>query len=450
MQAIVRSAQCEVLADKQPWSPKPLKAITENGKQVLEGHKDNIKYVEPEKQKVHISESLMRYGSAVKNSSLVKYREPKATDKYGFVIGAKKKRGPGEGFIGKDEPGWLKKIYTNYQALSAKRLKEKGKKPTTFIARKGSHKKKQNEEGRSDDYLYEAISRREFKRLEKMHSFPYRSCNRRNLVGVLPPENYRDPISDRQERHIKAVRNTPGANRLAKLVQMGNVKDVKDLLKSKLASIHSVSRTGESMLHVAATHGHIDMVIFLLKQGADRGMLNDKGRTAYQEIHAIVEKQGGVYHDKRLRWIECEALLSDMSMFEAAKKGEIRRIKWLLTAGQNKVHDKNPYGMTALHVAAMHNNYKAVKFLVQNGADPTIRNNLKQDCFDMTSNLTIHDLMNEEKILYDKMMQKKKEGSVRMQKKYELNKKELKKMKEVNILIYLYSIYMLYLRHTNK
>ena len=152
------------------------------------------------------------------------------------------------------------------------------------------------------------------------------------MLGTLPPPGlkYIEPISTKNERHILGVQHTAGSNRLAKVTQMGDLDAVKQLILSETASIHSISRLGEPLLHIAASHAHPEVVAFLLRSGADRGMQNAEGKNAFEVISAFVEKAGDKYHEKRLRWRECEALLSPESIFTAAKSGNIRRMKWLL------------------------------------------------------------------------------------------------------------------------
>ena len=65
--------------------------------------------------------------------------------------------------------------------------------------------------------------------------------------------------------------------------------------------------------------------------------------------------------------------------------------------GLATVHSRNPYGSTALHIAALANQREAIEFLTEHGADPHAKNPLGQDAFDMTPLLALHALMNRKK-----------------------------------------------------
>lgn len=184
------------------------------------------------------------------------------------------------------------------------------------------------------------------------------------------------------------------------------------------------------MLHIAGTHAHASMVSWLLTQGADRGMLNAEGLTAYEATSRVVDKQGDKYHPKRLAWKECEALLSPQSMFAAAKAGNIRRMKWLMDNELATVHTVNPYGSTALHIAALANQREAIEFLTENGADPHAKNPLGQDAFDMTPLLALHALMNRKKKAYDLQQMKEHTKRAKELKQYDNKIHKLKLKKE--------------------
>ena len=268
-----------------------------------------------------------------------------------------------------------------------------------------------------------------------MPSFPYKGPNGRTLVGDLPPNTYvRHDNSHsvmRKEKHIESLQNTPGANKIAKAVQGGDLADVRNLIVSGICSVHSVSRFGEPLLSIAASHAHPVVVAFLLSQGADRGVLNAKGQTAYDVVEEIIQKQEVKgYHPKLAAWKECRALLSPESIFTAAKRGNVTRLQWLLRNRQASVNDRNPYGLTALHIAAMHNKREAIKYLCSMGADPDIKNSVQQDCYDMTPLLALHRLMDAEKRKRDKAAITKKLALLQESKEFEARREELRKKKE--------------------
>ena len=99
----------------------------------------------------------------------------------------------------------------------------------------------------------------------------------------------------------------------------------------------TVSPFGETILHATAFAGHLDLVLRLLKQGAD---INCKGKHSY-----------------------CSALHS------AAAAGHVQICRELISAGI-KLNIPSLSGKTALYVAASKGWYDVVKILVEGGSDP--------------------------------------------------------------------------------
>eukprot|EP00750_Incisomonas_marina_P017612 INCI2274.1.p1 GENE.INCI2274.1~~INCI2274.1.p1 ORF type:complete len:515 (+),score=97.94 INCI2274.1:187-1731(+) len=422
---------------------------------VKEGGYAKLKEVQTKERKAEKSALMGVFSEAIANSSAAKFVPPPPKDKYGFLIKPKAARGPGEAFIGRGDPKWLSKIYENYTKYAVKlpdpnakkksaaqlqdrldEMREAERKRETRLARynpraAGSNKKTAQA---SDSYKYNAISKNEFRKAARMPSFPYRGPNGRTLVGDLPPDTYvRHDTSHsvmRKEKHIESLQETPGANKIAKAVQGGNLNEIRNLIVSGICSVHSVSRFGEPLLSIAASHAHPVVVAFLLSQGADRGVLNAQGNTAYEVVEAIIEKLDGHYHVKAAAWKECRALLSTESIFTAAKHGNVTRLKWLLKNKQASVHDQNPYGLTPLHIAAMHSQREAIKYLCSMGADPNVKNTVQQDCYDMTPVLALHRLMDVEKRKRDRDAITKKLARLKESKEFEAKREELRRKKE--------------------
>jgi ankyrin repeat protein len=423
------------------------------------GYVEPHAYVRPEKAPVK-SDVMAVFSDAIAKSSVSTFVPPPERDKFGFLVKPKKARGPGEAFIGRSDPPWLTKIYQNYKQYAVKLpdpnarrdRRSTGELEDSVDALRESNWRKQaaaKERGGSadaalgggggagagsDSYKYNAISKPEFDKMTRMPAFPYKSSNGRNLVGDLPPDMYVQhdtPHSvTRREKHIVANKDTPGANKVAKAVQAGDVADVRNLLLSGLCSVHSLSRFGEPLLSIAASHAHPLMVAFLLSQGADRGTLNAAGRTAYQVTEQLIEQHSKAYHPKMLAWKECRALLSDESIFSAAKTGNLARLEWLLRNQQSSVHDTNAYGLTALHIAALHNQREAIKFLCERGANPDAKNKVQQDCYDMTPVLALHRLMDTEKRKHDRAVITRQLAELQESKEFEAAREELRRKKE--------------------
>ena len=60
-------------------------------------------------------------------------------------------------------------------------------------------------------------------------------------------------------------------------------------------------------------------------------------------------------------------------LFRASARNQLTKIKFLLKLGLD-INEKNEYGYTALHYAAMNNCLEVVKFLIENGANINLCN----------------------------------------------------------------------------
>ena len=69
-----------------------------------------------------------------------------------------------------------------------------------------------------------------------------------------------------------------------------------------------------------------------------------------------------------------DSLTIDGQLFEAAKTGDVAKLRSLLDAHPDKLYARNrPYEHTALHLAAFHGHGEAVDFLLARGLDPNTR-----------------------------------------------------------------------------
>ncbi len=69
-----------------------------------------------------------------------------------------------------------------------------------------------------------------------------------------------------------------------------------------------------------------------------------------------------------------DSLTIDGQLFEAAKTGDVRKLRSLLDAHPDRLYARNrPYEHTTLHLAAFHGRAEAVDFLLERGIDPNTR-----------------------------------------------------------------------------
>jgi len=127
------------------------------------------------------------------------------------------------------------------------------------------------------------------------------------------------------------------AHELFEIVRAGDTQRVTQLLEMGLAPNLRNSK-GDSLLMLAAYHGHTSLVEALLRHGADPELPNERGQTP---------------------------------LAGAAFKGYIDVIRVLLENGA-KVDTRMPGGKTGLMFAAMFDRVDVLDLMLAHGADPTL------------------------------------------------------------------------------
>ncbi|CAN4093151.1 unnamed protein product [Withania somnifera] len=153
--------------------------------------------------------------------------------------------------------------------------------------------------------------------------------------------------------------------------------------------LNSIDSQGRTSLHIAAIHGHVEVIQFLVSVGSDTDMLDSEGWTplhfaAHQgHVEAVgfllnhsnfakyaVTKQGkSAYElaaDKGHTKLYDLLQLGD-SLHRAARKGDVADIKKCIAEGAN-VNGKDQNGWTPLHRAAFKGKIEMVKVLIKHGS----------------------------------------------------------------------------------
>ncbi|GAA0163210.1 hypothetical protein LIER_39556 [Lithospermum erythrorhizon] len=153
--------------------------------------------------------------------------------------------------------------------------------------------------------------------------------------------------------------------------------------------VNSVDSKGQTALHVASIHGHVEVVRFLISVGSDPDIADTKGWTplhfSAQEGHLkvvkvlldhsifsknTVTKEGKTAyalaaergHDHLYDMLHLEDLLH-----RAARVGDVHSMKSCLAEGGN-VNAKDQNGWTPLHRAVFKGHIECVKLLILHGA----------------------------------------------------------------------------------
>ena len=194
---------------------------------------------------------------------------------------------------------------------------------------------------------------------------------------------------------------------------LNNHKDVAELLLANKAEINTKANSGMTPLHEAAKNGCVDVTALLLANHAEVNAKEDKyggtplhwaavaGNTAIVKL--LLANNADVNAKANdgataLQWANArnhddvaELLREgnsssateestskptiDDSIFDAAKSGDLEKVKLLIVANPSLVFSKNSDGWTPLHFAAAFGHVEVVNLLLANKADANAKNN---------------------------------------------------------------------------
>ncbi|XP_013391608.1 tankyrase-1 isoform X2 [Lingula anatina] len=132
--------------------------------------------------------------------------------------------------------------------------------------------------------------------------------------------------------------------------------EVTELLIQHGACVNVADLWKFTPLHEASAKGKFEIVKLLLKHGADPVKKNRDGHTPLDLV-----KEG----DQDV----ADILRGDAALLEAAKKGNLDRVKKLATPDNINCRDQQGRNSTPLHLAAGYNNVEVAEFLLEHGAD---------------------------------------------------------------------------------
>jgi ankyrin repeat protein len=205
------------------------------------------------------------------------------------------------------------------------------------------------------------------------------------LCGCSVTDKKTTPSGDSD--YIKAIINKDptrinskdeyGNSLLHLAVREGNVDIIKYLV-SEGANVNSRNIADEAPIHIAANSGNLDVVIQLISNGADINVKDSIGNTS---LHDAVEND----HIQIVKYLISQGAEINTQnnghqspLHEAVVFNKVEMSKLLVSEGAN-VNTKDEDRKSPLHAAIINENLELVKYLAANGADVNAK-----DKFDRT------------------------------------------------------------------
>ena len=191
-------------------------------------------------------------------------------------------------------------------------------------------------------------------------------------------------------------------------VLKGNLNGVVSAISKDKSKIYSKDQDGSTLLHVAVSNDHIDIVKYLVSQGADVDSQDSEGDTPLHlaassgllEIAKYLVSKGANVNARNTSFQETplnrttyygyidmvkllvthgadvNARAKDKSapLQNAAEIGSLHIVRYLISKGA-KINHRDNVGNTALHEAVGNKHFQIVKELVYKGADINIKDN---------------------------------------------------------------------------
>lgn len=174
------------------------------------------------------------------------------------------------------------------------------------------------------------------------------------------------------------IQDNRGRTPLFEICMYGCINIAKKLIK-KGANINIADKYGETILDLATSVGDIYFVELLLQNGVDLNIGNPLGNAISEgrfEFVKLFVEHGADIHKK---YTYSSYAIYDASLYYE-KNSEI--LYYLLEKGVD-VNVQNNYGDTPLLQASFEGYFELVRILLNNGADPRIKNTANKDAIDL-------------------------------------------------------------------
>jgi len=177
-------------------------------------------------------------------------------------------------------------------------------------------------------------------------------------------------VDEEELARINKVKSTPAPSiSLHSAARINDIKRVKQLLEEKTEGVDDIDVYGKTALHYAADRGLVDMIKFLLEQGAD---INKPGHMEQTPLHLASIKGARVSAKTIVESGKAELDKADAAgntaLLYACRNGSLRIAELLLGAGAD-LGIKNNHGAGALHFAVLGLAEPVTQMLIERGID---------------------------------------------------------------------------------
>ena len=154
----------------------------------------------------------------------------------------------------------------------------------------------------------------------------------------------------------------------------GNQNLVKYLISLPQINLDSRDKDGDTPLSLATYSNHSQIVEILLERGADPSVQNNNGDTALRIAatlgHFVISK---LLIEKNSNVTNLKGLNKSTPLIAAAQNSHIDIVHYLASLPQTNLNSQDNDGFTALMWTAFNDHPETVNFLLQKGADPSIK-----------------------------------------------------------------------------
>lgn len=166
----------------------------------------------------------------------------------------------------------------------------------------------------------------------------------------------------------------------------GGHRDIILWLKKQNVDLSITNNLGQNILLIATAKGQLDIIKWILIEGAVIGInLTNKdtlGQTPFLVAVAYDQFEVAQWYLKRGASLDERDKHQRTAILIAASHGYLHMLKWLLSCGAS-LASSNDIGNNALFIAAKNNELEAVHYLLEKGADISGLNSAKETLFDV-------------------------------------------------------------------